>query len=120
VAFLARWLARVWSILSILTVIVFAVGEWRMGFPPTSQERIGLLLFPTGVGVGLALAWYREALGGILGLACLVAFYVSELVRSGHLPRGPFFFLIAAPALVFLVAASLSQDPGVPHSSHSL
>jgi len=111
VALVTRWLARVWSILSIAVVLVFAVGEGiaSTGSRPSPQEWVGLALFPIGVGVGLLLAWYREALGGILALLCLIAFYAWNLLRSGHLPRGPFFILIAAPALLFLIAAFLSR-----------
>jgi len=105
----ARWVARGWSIFSILLVLVFAFGEGGNGPRPMAQEWVGLALWPIGVGVGLAVAWYREELGGILALGCLIAFYVWNVLRSGHLPRGPFFFLIAAPGLLFLAAGFLSH-----------
>jgi len=113
-----RWIARVWSILSILTVLFFAVNELLPsgGPPPTLQEWLGLTLFPIGVSVGLVIAWYREELGGILALGCLIAFYIWNLLHSGHLPRGPFFFLIAAPALFFLGAGFLSHRGPVRES----
>jgi hypothetical protein len=115
VVLVARWIARVWSILSILAVLFFAVNELLPsgGPPPTLQEWLGLTLFPIGVSVGLAVAWYREELGGILALGCLIAFYVWNLLHSGHLPRGPFFLLIAAPALLFLFAGFLSHRSAV-------
>jgi hypothetical protein len=115
VAPVARWIARVWSILSILAVLVFAIGETAGGsvLRPTPQEWVGLALWPIGVGVGLLVAWYREELGGILALGCLIAFYVWNLLRSGHFPRGPFFFLIAAPCLIFLLAGFWSHRGGV-------
>jgi len=115
VALVVRWIARVWSILSILTVLFFAVNELlpSSGPPPTLQEWLGLTLFPIGVSVGLVMAWYREELGGILALGCLIAFYVWNLLRSGHLPQGPFFFLMAAPGLLFLIAGFLSRRSAV-------
>jgi hypothetical protein len=115
VAPVARWIARVWSILSILVVLAFAIGEGAgsSGPRPTLQEWVGLALWPIGVGVGLVVAWYREELGGILALGCLIGFYVWNLLRSGHLPQGPFFFLIAAPGLIFLLAGFLSHRSGV-------
>jgi len=112
---IARWVARVGSVLSILAVFVFAVGEIAGGSGPrpTLQEWVGLLLWPIGVCVGLLLAWYREELGGLLALGCLMAFYVWNLLRSRHLPQGPFFFLIAAPAFLFLIAGFLSHRSDV-------
>jgi hypothetical protein len=106
-----RWVARVWSILGILAVLAFAVGEAAAGNGPrpTPQEWVGLALWPIGVGVGLVVAWFREELGGIFALGCLIAFYVWNLLHSGHLPRGPFFFLMAAPGLLFLIAGFLSH-----------
>jgi hypothetical protein len=101
-----RWGARGWSILSTIFVLIFAVGEGfgNQGPGPSAQEWVGLALFPIGVCVGLALAWYREGLGGILALGCLVAFYAWNLLRSGSLPHGPFFLLIGAPSLLFIAA----------------
>lgn len=107
-----RWIARGWSILSILFVGVFAVGEILGGANPggpTCQEWLGLALWPIGVVIGLVVAWHREKLGGFLALGCLVAFYAWNLFRSGHLPRGPFFFLVAAPGLLFFVLGFLSH-----------
>lgn len=110
VAFIARWVARAWSVLNVLIVFLFAIGESLrpIGPAPAIQEWIGLALWPVGVAVGLLLAWLRELLGGILTLGCLLAFYIWTLLRSGHLPQGPFFLLIAAPAFVFLLAGTLS------------
>jgi hypothetical protein len=107
-----RWVARVWSLLSILFVLVFAVGEGiggGHGPRPTAQEWVGLALWPIGVGLGLVLAWYREMLGGAAAVACLAAFCGWNLFLSGHFPRGPFFALVAAPGVLFLLAALLSR-----------
>jgi len=109
VAVVTRWIARIWSIFSVALVLVFAVGGVGNSPGPTTHEWIGLLLWPVGVGVGLIVAWYFEQFGGTLALVCLVAVYVWNVVRSGHLPRGPFFVLIAAPGLLFLAAGLLSH-----------
>ena len=107
----ARWFARFWSVVSILFVLVFAIGEMigGNGPRPTAQEWVGLALWPVGVSAGLVVAWYREKIGGMLALGCFLAFYVWNLFRSGRLPRGPFFFLVAAPSLLFLVVGLLSH-----------
>ncbi len=101
-----RWAARAWSLLSIIAVIIFAAGEGFASQSPGSvaQGWVGLVLFPFGVCIGLAVAWYREGFGGILALACLVAFYGWNLFRLGHLPGNPFFLLVGAPSLLFIVA----------------
>jgi len=110
-----RWIARVWSILSIGFVLFFMVGDLEIYFrgvklpSPTMQEWVGLILWPIGVVVGLIVAWFREELGGILAVGSLIAFYVWNVAHSGHLPRGPFFFLVAAPGLLFLAAGLLSR-----------
>jgi hypothetical protein len=105
-------LARIWSILSIALVLVFVVGEVAGGGhgpKPTAQEWLGIALWPIGVGIGLVLAWRREALGGAIAVACLVAFYAWNLFLSGHLPRGPVFSLVAAPGALFLMTTLLSH-----------
>jgi hypothetical protein len=105
-----RWIARIWSGLSLLFILAFAIGEAGSGPGPSLQMWVGLALFPIGVCLGLALAWYREKLGGLISLTCLLAFYVWNLLRSGHIPRGPWFSLIAAPGLLFLIAGMMRHD----------
>jgi hypothetical protein len=99
-----RRIARGWSVLSILFVGVFAVGEILGGAGPdgpTRSEWIGLTLWPTGVVIGLAAAWHHEESGGFLALASLIAFYAWNFLGAGRLPRSPFFFLVAAPGVLF-------------------
>jgi len=105
----ARWVARVWSILSVLFVLAFFMGEAGSGPGPTAREWVGLAFWPIGVCVGLVVAWCREVVGGILALGCLLAFCAWDVLRSEHLPGGPFFFLVAAPALLFLAVGLLSH-----------
>jgi hypothetical protein len=118
VELLIRWIARVWSILCFALVLAFTVTEaiQRSGPPPTLNEWLGLIFWPIGVCVGLAVAWFREELGGSVALGCLIAFYVWNLARSGHWPQGPFFFLIAAPGLVFILAGFLSHRTAAPRA----
>jgi hypothetical protein len=61
-------------------------------------EWFGLLCFPFGVLLGLALAWWREALGAAVAAGSLAAFYGYHLLLAGRLPGGPWFLLFAAPA----------------------
>jgi hypothetical protein len=113
VALVTRWTARVWSILCVVFILAFAVGEGMGGGPRLGlREWVGLALFPIGVCAGLAVAWFREKWGGILSFGSLIGFYAWIRLLSGHWPRGPFFFLVAAPGLLFLMAGFLSPRKG--------
>jgi hypothetical protein len=105
----ARWVARGWSILSILFVLIFAIGGVGSIPRPTVQEWCGLALWPIGVGVGLIAAWYREEFGGAFAVACLAAFYIWNMLCYRQMPRGPFFLLVAAPGILFVATGLLSH-----------
>ena len=109
-----RWTARVWSALSVAFILMFVVGEGIGGGGPRLDLKtwVGLALFPIGVCVGLAVSWFRETWGGILATGSLIGFYAWDRHFSGVWPRGPFFFLVAAPGLLFLIAGLLSQRKG--------
>lgn len=85
-----------------LFIAAFALGG--SGDVPNAAEVIGLILFPFGVSVGLIIAWWREWLGSLIGVASLAAFYVWMTMLDGQLPKGPYFILLAAPALLFLAS----------------
>jgi hypothetical protein len=106
-----RWIARIWSLASVAFVLLFVLGEGLGGTSkPTVSEWIGLAFWPTAVCIGLALAWFREAVGGILATTSLVAFYVWHLLDRGTFPSGPYFLLVAWPGVLFLLL-SLSSRP---------
>ena len=64
---------------------------------------MGLAFFPTGIIVGLLVAFRKELLGGAVTILSLMGFYVWHLAVSGRLAAGPWFALIAAPGLLFLL-----------------
>ena len=99
-----RNVARLGALASVGFVLVFLFGGKEA--LPVGSEWLKLTFFPIGVCIGLLLAFWRERLGGTLALACLAAFYAQSLIASGSLPRGPWFALVAAPALLFLIAGS--------------
>jgi hypothetical protein len=104
-----RWSARLTSLLSIGVLLLFLTGDdgliggngWTKVRP---AEWIGLLFFPFGVVVGLALAWWREAGGAALAGASLTAFYLSYALLNGRLPGGPWFLIFTAPAALFFAS----------------
>ena len=105
-----RLIARVSSIASVLFLSAFIIGNIQSGEnAPTAMEWIGLSLFPGGVMLGLLVAWWRELLGGGLTLLSLAGFYAWHAIVSGGLPSGPYFILLAAPAVFFLAASWLHR-----------
>jgi hypothetical protein len=111
VAGFVRWIAKVWGIASVGLVLFILIGEaFHPTAPlPTSQEWLGLFFFPLGVCLGIIVAWRWEGLGGGITLGSLLAFYAWLRVVRGRLPGGPYFTLIAAPGILFLVSWLLSR-----------
>ena len=117
-----RWAARGWSIASVAFVLVIAIGEIvSPSAPPpaTFRDLAGLFFFPCGVCVGLILAWRWEGLGGGIAVGSLAAFYALLGAMDGRFPRGPFFALVAAPGVLFLlswaVTAASKKKSSVGH-----
>lgn len=111
-----RWIARIWTVISLAFLAVMLIGElWgtiNAGTViwPTISEWIGMLFFPIGIIVGLALVWKKELLGSIITLGSFVIFYVYIFILSGILPRGPYFALVALPGLLFLIVWLLQKE----------
>ena len=106
-----NWIARVWSLAGIAFILVFVFGDvfGGQGVRPTAAEWIGLALWPVGVAIGLAVAWFRKGLGGAIASGSFIGFYVWNLLERGRFPRGPYFLLVAAPGFLFLLLALLSR-----------
>ncbi|MBN2069965.1 MAG: hypothetical protein JW814_00800 [Candidatus Krumholzibacteriota bacterium] len=105
-----RWIARIWSLLSIAFVLVFFVGE---GFDPRAFSGIEWLMFfffPIGTLAGLVQGWKKEAIGGSVTLFSFAAFYIVDFISTRSFPKGPYFFLIMAPGLLFLLCWFLTHD----------
>ena len=108
-ALMLRWSARLTGLVSIGVLLLFLTGEdglvggngWAKVRP---VEWLGLLCFPFGVLLGLALAWWREALGAAVAAVSVTAFYVQHVLLAGRLPGGPWFLIFAAPAALFFAS----------------
>jgi hypothetical protein len=106
-ALVLRWSARLTGLLSIGVLLLFLTGEdgliagWAKVRP---AEWVGLLFFPFGVLLGLALAWWREALGAAVAAVSVAAFYAHYVLLSGRLPGGPWFLVFTAPAALFFAS----------------
>jgi len=106
------WIARVWSVLSIAFMLLMVVGEMTAPSAPLPNlsEAVLMLLFPIGVCVGMIIAWKKELPGALVTIGCMIAFYFGIWLLRGNLPRGPYFLLVAAPGLLFLVDWLLRQN----------
>jgi len=110
-----RWIARLWSIASIGFVLLMFIGSGLAeGFNLAQfafRDLVGLLFFPCGLCLGMIVAWRREGLGGGITVGSLLAFYTTLRIADGRFPRGPYFALVAAPGILFLVCWLLSRGP---------
>jgi hypothetical protein len=96
-----RWIARAWSIATILLVLAFIIGE---GFNPKlfkPTELLGFIFFPIGICLGLVISWWKEGLGAIIVVASLVAFYIVNFITAGTFPKGWAWEVFAAPGFLF-------------------
>lgn len=100
-----RRIAKIWSIVSLVFILVFMIGYGLNPEEPlpNCRELVELALFPTGVILGQILGWKREGLGGALSIGSLVSFYLLEFFIKGRFPGGPFFALVAAPGILFFI-----------------
>ena len=102
-------LARVGSIASITLLLMLFAGE---GFHPSkisANEWAGLLFFPIGVVIGMAIAWWKEGVGSVITLGSLIGFYLvwGYLLRN-HI-GGWWFLVFASPGFLFLLHWLLSD-----------
>ena len=96
-------LARVGSIASVTLLILIFASE---GFHPSeisNTEWAGLIFFPIGVVIGMAIAWWKEGVGSVVTLGSLLGFYLvyGYLLRN-HI-GGWAFIAFASPGLLFLL-----------------
>ena len=105
---IVRWAARLASLASIALLALFAFGPLERAWP-TPGEWLLIAFFPIGVALGMAIAWWRELLGGAITLGSLTAFYAAALIASGSIPKGPYLVLIALPGLVLLVCGLVTR-----------
>jgi hypothetical protein len=102
-----RWIARLWGAASVGLLAAFVVGEGV--YPSGLGEWVGLLCFPFGISVGMILAWWKETIGGIITVGCLLSFYAIHFATAGVLPRGWAWLAFAAPGFLFLTLALVDR-----------
>lgn len=68
------------------------------------REWFGLLFFPFGLVLGMFIAWWSEAVGSIISIASLLAFYVIYgYFMSGNLFQSWVFLLFGLPSFLFFI-----------------
>jgi hypothetical protein len=103
-------LARVLSLVSIGTILLFIIGENSGKI--AAREWLGLLFFPLGVGVGMIVGWWRAILGGAIAVGSLTAFYmVFVWVFGEHFWQAAtlYFFVFTIPGFLFLINGLLAR-----------
>ena len=96
-------LARIGSIASITLLILLFMGEAFRPSEISPNEWVGLAFFPTGVVIGMVIAWWKEGVGSVLTVASLIGFYMvyGYLLRN-HI-GGWWFVVFASPGFLFLL-----------------
>ena len=111
VAGITRWTARVLSVFSTFVLMLFLFGEPFNVEKVTATQWLGLALFPVGLIIGFAVAWWREGLGGSITIGSLLAFYVvfTTLMRE-PLSDGGWFLVFGIPGFFFLLSALVRRS----------
>lgn len=106
---LVEFLARLGSVMSItILVLLFQAAAFHPSeIPP--REWFGLVFFPIGVILGLAVAWWKEGLGVSITVGSLLAFYVVYGYLLQYHVAGWAFIAFASPAFLFFFHWVLSQ-----------
>ena len=110
---LIRWIARVMSVLVLIFLLAFLIGEGFMGddplVMPTVQEWVSLLFFPIGLLIGLGVGWWHELWGGLIGVGAILLFYLIDILFTGTPPSGFWFILLTVPAMLFLILGLINR-----------
>jgi len=106
-----RWIARIWSLVSLGFVLMFLIGYGLdpSEAPPAGTDLIVMAFFPFGVLLFMMLGWKWEKWGGIGTIASLAGFYIALYIQKQILALGPYILLVATPGFLFLVVWILEK-----------
>ena len=100
-----RWSARVLSIIATIVLLMFLFGEPFNVAAITWKQWIGFAIFPLGMVIGFAIAWWRETFGGALTVACVL---LISLMAAPGLRAASGFLLFGIPGVLFLLSGLLN------------
>jgi hypothetical protein len=85
-----RWITRIFSILTALLFLVFFIGEADFSTVNTIAFGEWVMIFfePVLLIIGMAIAWKREMLGGIIVVASVLLFNIVSMIMSGRFGFG--------------------------------
>ncbi len=110
IATISRWLARLSGLVFILFVLmmlgVFGGDEPANEFNSNSEITI-FAFFPIGYMIGLILGWKWELLGGLIVVGCIGVLFAWS---PGSTMSGPWFWVMAVPGFLFLLAWYLTRS----------
>ena len=106
---IVRWIARISATLAAGLILLIFVGEAvAEGFVPLTRLSVGewaMMVAFAAIWAGLLVSWRWELFGGLLTICGLAAFYLLDYLLSASWPRGPYFLILASPAVLFLYCA---------------
>ena len=112
VAITIKWIARIWSILSLAFLLLFfgaSIFSSSGTDTFTFKDVFQFVFFPIGLMIGLIIAWKREGLGGIIAIASIIGFHLQMLVTHGKPDFVLLIELLAAPGILFILYWILSR-----------
>lgn len=105
------WFTRILSLLLTAFILFFllayAVNPRGEGGLPGLKGWIELLVFPIGVCAGYLVGWRKQLFGGLLGLACVLAFILWIPPASKRFGMVEVYF--ALPGVLYVVYAIFSR-----------
>lgn len=111
---LFRWIARITSVLFIVIITLFLIGEGVSFSEFSRKDLILFVFFPAGLVFGFLIAWWKEQSGGLVAIWSTILFYVFHFGFDGAWPGGYWFAVFAAPGFFFYLAGLLKPRNGLP------
>ena len=99
-----HWAACLLGTAVVLMFVAFAIGEGPQPLAAmnASFAAVGVML------LGFLLMWWKDWLGGVIGLAGLGWFQAIEIAANGH-PAGGIFALLIIPGVLGLLAGIMRR-----------
>ena len=106
-----RWIARIWSVLVTVFVLLIFFAPDSGGSGPIATMDVFLLSLTGLALLGLFIAWRWEFVGGIFTIAMLFLREIAWVILKGNWLAGflILWLLIAPPAILFLIAWGLEK-----------